>query len=673
MNKVTNQYRYTVTDQLGAFLGVPLGEGDFTIAYEQEKDSEYFYAKTFNGKITFVGDTFRRLHKIEQTTYLCGLQRMQVFRSCNGVEKEIFNGVFRLTEGEWNLDKCSVTLKFEKQKSNECITKNKTTKVDLLAEITSRVTVGGNTAGGVVEYKECSATGSTAQSSGGNYWCGDGEPSSGNWTLIKYSASSPDGNRHFVQNKWARELVTIEAGDTPEDGWIQIKDKTYAKKVSLIKCVASNEPDGEDGSYNYSYNCDVAGYTEATKSMDNGMGLADVFEAFKKNFCPSLTVVSDFFQINAENKSPINYVTKATSEVNNLVLFQKSDVKRPNASANATKAQWTFEKLMETLNMMFNVYYFVENGILRIEHVSWFTRSKGLDLTLEKYSRYTRGKRAYSYDIEDIPSQEIWQFKEQSLTTDTVTLDYSGGCVSTAKDSITNYNVDDLMTDVTYAQDNSASDSNKVEDTGFVLVATRKASGGYFIISKSRINDTLFFPSLLPKYGYYNRPLNVANYNGSEVVFNSTKPFKKGEKISVPLPCSQDFNPNDIIKTNLGNGIIDKAEFDLKSGMLSLDLKYNVFDNLGKNSSPKIVGNNDLKTTKNTPITIAVNATDVDGEVIRLELYNTVANGSVEILDNKTVVFTPAKDYTGWTYFHLVAVDNWGEKSSPTGFVITIN
>ena len=82
------------------------------------------------------------------------------------------------------------------------------------------------------------------------------------------------------------------------------------------------------------------------------MHLNSVIQVFVNQFCPNVQVVSDFFQINPQNQSEINYVTGQRTQTNNLILFQKSDVKRPNVSGNAWKAEWTFEKLMETLTFL---------------------------------------------------------------------------------------------------------------------------------------------------------------------------------------------------------------------------------------------------------------------------------------------------------------------------------
>ena len=99
MNEVKNKYRYELTDSFGTMDIAPLGEGDFSIKYNRETDGKYFYSKTFQGKITFTGEIFKRLKRIERSIYICTTQRLKVFRKCNAGEILIFDGFFKLTEG----------------------------------------------------------------------------------------------------------------------------------------------------------------------------------------------------------------------------------------------------------------------------------------------------------------------------------------------------------------------------------------------------------------------------------------------------------------------------------------------------------------------------------------------------------------------------------------------
>ena len=701
MSEVKNKYRYELTDRFGTMDIAPLGEGDFSIKYNRETDGKYFYSKTFQGKITFTGEIFKRLKRIERSIYICTTQRLKVFRKCNAGEILIFDGYFKLTEGEWDLDKCNVTLKFEKNTPDKCLKDNKSKKINLLAEINPKITVKTSTAGGgVFEYKHCNANVQVSPSTpyGGYVWCGSGNAEDGNWQVYQHEEMfdgnigiSPDPNTPpqglwTANTSYVREIVELFCSEIPPAGWVLLEDncattgkKKYAKNVTLYDCkYTSNYQD--QNNYSSSYECKILGATNESATIDNGMELNKIIQLFVNQFCADVQIVSDFFQINPQNLSSINYVTGEPTQVDNLILFQKSDVKRPNVSGNAWKAEWTFEKLMETLNFLFNVSYSLENGVFRLEHISWFSRNAGLNLTLPAFEKWTKGKRKYSYDVGDIPIRENWKFKEAISYAGgwNAQIDYAGACaIGSNKDAENNYVIDELTTDVQLCLDNSSSDSNVVEDLGFVLIATKKYNGEYFIITEAdatygtRLNNSLSFNKLVRRYHFHNRPLNKGVLNGDNVTFITTKPIKKGEKLTVPLCCETTFDPNNTVTTALGVGIVDGAQFNLMAETLELDLLYNVFDTLTNNQAPQMTGGS-YSTYQNVPIIIPLSAIDPDGVITEIGIKSQAYYGTVEVLSLTEVRYTPNVGYTGWDSFSLVAFDDWAEASNVAGFGITV-
>ena len=702
MSEVKNKYRYELTDRFGTMDITPLGEGDFSIKYNRETDGKYFYSKTFQGKIMFTGEIFKRLKRIERSIYICTTQRLKVFRKCNAGEMLIFDGFFKLTEGEWDEDKCRVTLKFEKNTPDKCLKDNKSKKINLLAEINPKITVKTSTAGGgVFEYKHCNANVPISPSTpyGGYVWCGSGNPEDGNWQVYQHEEMfdgsigiSPEPNAPpqgvwRASTSYVREIVELLCSEAPPAGWVLLEDncattgkKKYAKNVTLYECKhTSNYQD--QNNYSSSYECKILGATNESATIDNGMELNKIIQLFVNQFCADVQVVSDFFQINPQNLSSINYVTGEPTQVDNLILFQKSDVKRPNVSGNAWKAEWTFDKLMETLNILFNVSYSLENGIFRLEHISWFSRNAGLNLTLPAFQKWTKGKRKYSYDVGDIPIRENWKFKEAISYAWgwNAQIDYAGACaIGSNENAEKNYVIDELTTDVQLCLDNPSSDSNVVEDLGFVLIATKKYNGEYFIITEAdatygtRLNNSLSFNKLVRRYHFHNRPLKKGILNGDNVTFITTKPLKKGEKLTVPLCCETTFNPNDTVTTDLGVGIVDGAQFNLRAETLELDLLYNVFDTLLNNQSPQMTGGS-YSTYQNVPIIIPLTAIDPDGVITEIGIKNQAYHGFVEVLSLTEVKYTPNAGYTGWDSFSLVAFDDWSEVSNVAGFAITVH
>ena len=156
--------------------------------------------------------------------------------------------------------------------------------------------------------------------------------------------------------------MEIDCSETPDANWILVEDncgttgkRKYAQGVTLINCQSFSTPEDQNGAYEYSLECQVLGYAGTPITIDNGVAFSKVIIELVKNACPNLIVKSDFFQINPDNISTTNYVTNRLSVVDNIVVFQKSDVKRPNVSGNASKMEISLEKMLETLKIMFSV------------------------------------------------------------------------------------------------------------------------------------------------------------------------------------------------------------------------------------------------------------------------------------------------------------------------------
>lgn len=698
-----NRYRYELTDRFGTLDVAPLNEANFSIEWGRETDGKYFYSKTFNGKISFRGEIFSRLRRIEKSVYICTEQRLQVFRKCGSTESLYFDGYFKLTEGEWLVDRCEVILKFEKNVPDKCLEQNKNVRVNLFQNIFNRITVKTAIAGGGVfeylSYVEHISHGDESTVFGGYIWNGVGTPEAGNWrvyfheerasSMLNYNPNDPQSVLDLMydaETKWVREVVTQDSAITPPAGWVLLEDNTatlgtkkYAKPANLINCTSTSNIQ-DQWNYERNYSCNILGSTPSSGStIDNGVSLSSVLTLLVSQFCPDLTVVSDFFQINPENASPVNYVTGQASQVNEIVLFQKSDVKRPAANNNASKAEITFEKLIEALATMFNVYYRVENGIFRLEHISWYSRNAGLDLRLPRYAKYVRAKNGYTYDGANIPARETWSFKEQSASMDwRGEIEYNNACaVVDGRNNEKKYSIDDFMTDVALALNNPSSDSNVVEDAGFVIVATKIVGGVYYIISEDdgagtfNINNTLGWRRLVRNYHFHERYLKNGSFNDSDVEFITTRPFKKGDKIEIPLCCSDVFKPEDFITTKTGEAIVESATFNLLTETLEIVPLYDVFEGLTENDKPVISATN-ATTYKETPISIPITVSDADGFVVSIQVKTPPLHGSVIVNGTTEVIYSPAAGYVGNDFFHLVASDDWSEISDTAAIMVNV-
>lgn len=682
--KIQNKFIYKLTDRLGTIVVVPLGESDFTIEYEREDEEKRAYKTNLSGKVKFIKEAYQRIMAMETSVYRCDEQILTIYKLCNGIEKAIFVGRISLNEGDFNLDRCEVTLKFLEDNSDKCYNDNKSAKMNLFQLIYNRITAKTASFSGVIETKQCTASGSNAEQSGAFYWCGSGQASDGNWVATKASASSPDGMHHFASTTWKREIIEIDCSEAPEPDWVLVEDncgttgkKKFARAVTLINCSSYGSPPDENGAgYSFNYQCDVLGYDTGLTVIDNGLLFKDVMIELIKAACPNLTLKSEFFQINPDVLTGTNYVTGKPSKVNNMVVFQKADVKRPTVVNNSSKLEITLEDMLEVLFIMFNVKWRIVGNVFRLEHVSYYAKGIGIDVTSNELKKWFVGRHAYSYESSKIPQKETFKFKEQQGADWNLEIIYSG-CVSTdKKNEVTNI-IDEAMTDVEFALNNSQSDSKFVDDNGFVLVSTRKVGSEYFINTESstngnRLNNVFAWVQLFRDYHYYERPMKSGSVNGVLTEFITTIPTKKGDRFAIPLDLCSPFNPDDFIKTGLGNGILDSGKFRLKDSMIELDLLYESNQNLVPNLPPVLDGGGVYETYMNTPKFIDITATDGDGFITAINVVYPPHLGTVEVISFSQIRYTPNAGVTGFETFSLQAVDNLSEISNLENFGVTI-
>lgn len=679
-----SDYRYTLRDRLGELIVSPLGESDFSITWSRDDDEgKLSYKRSFGGTITFIGDAYKRLVSLEGTVYRCEYQDIVIQRNC-GKWKDWFKGRISLNSGIWDLDGCKVTLKFESDSPTKCFEDNKGNEIDLFDISPFRKQVKMFPGDAIIETKNCIKVRGT--SSGLEYyWCGDSgiDPFDFGWTVYYHEQAEADGNTETT-TKWARQKTTIPCDQEISPDWILLSDdcvingtRTYVRPVNLKNCIRKNNYD-ISGSWDYYYllECEVFGLSDDILFFKNGMLVNHLLEEMVGKFCEGLKVKSNFLGIGVE-PDPINYVTGSKSKVLDLMLFQKSDIKRPNSASVATRAKWTFEKLINMLVKTFNLRWDIIENEFVIEHVSYFNKNIGLNLNESKYSKFVKGKRQYSYKQEDMPSSETWMWMEATANTDFKgqPIVYDNGCVTNSSKEIKEeYIIDDVTSDIELVISNPDSDSSVVEDTGFVLIATQKETNGeYYIITEAgildepRINNSLGISQILRDYHTYNRPYKEGFLNGQEVEFDSVKPTKLGATLTIPFCCGDEFNPKDYVNTFFGRGTVDKAIFNFKTSTIALDLLYDAYSRLQENTPPN-VENQVIRIfqdeVKIIDITEGWSDEDRNASILSAEIKRSPSHGTAFLRPDLTVRYKPDRGYIGNDNFTFSIKDNWGEESN---------
>jgi hypothetical protein len=690
--QIVNKHRYRLTDRNGVAILSPLGETRLALQYSREDDNRFDYEKKMQGKLTLVKEDYNRLLTLEKSTYRCSQITIVIEEKCGDTWKEIHSGILRLNEGAWDLSKCLVEIPIGSYDNYACVDVGFDEEVNVLNSMATPTKVSVL----ISDPRSYIETITPCNNSDCNdlfAWCGTGEPYSQGWVIYQYEYwTNSAGTACAATVHWAREVVEVPAAEVMNSSWIMVEDlgatKKYARRVTTFGCITNTVINDFTGETESHYQCGFVGAAGVNTEIDNGMLLSEVLTHLVRKTCLDYTVKSELFQINPDVVTDISYVTGERSFTDKLVLFQKSDVKRWNALNNASIANLSLEQLIEYLVEMFNVQYRIQDGnIFRIEHVSWFQQNSGLDLTIPRFIKNIQGKQQYTYETAKIPRIETFTFMEAEGA-DFVgkPIEYDTFCsTSVRSEQKKEHKLDKVTTDVGFIMNHPDADSKVISDDGFVLVACEDIDGDLVIVrgapildSGARLNNVLGWAILHDTFHKHNRPFPYGNMNGAFTIFDSIIPLKKGAKLSVPLCCTDTFNPLDKITTELGEGVVGSAEINLTTGVLEVEVLYPADDATAIDAPPVAVYDN-YSTYKNIAITKFLLSNDADDVPAffdpAVEIVVAPNHGTVTVLsgvNNGKITYTPDVDYVGDDYFIYRIKDAAGQVSNNAAVDITV-
>ncbi len=270
-----------------------------------------------------------------------------------------------------------------------------------------------------------------------------------------------------------------------------------------------------------------------------------------------------------------------------LLMTPKSNVIAGEFSQPAMKATITMRDVLNMLRDVLCAYWYIDSSNrLRIEHIEFFKNggsystqpTVGIDLTEMKVSRngkaWAFAKNEYTFNKEDMPQR--YQFEWMDEVSEAFVgkpLEIISKYVKEGK--IENVTIGSFTTDVDYI----LLAPEDISKDGFALFAGTLSSGVYVLpigsvamTSATVQNQVLAFPNIIPEYWTYDLPSPNAEMGGNVVTVNGTQRNRK-QSVNVPTGGS-DPDMNQLIKTGLGNGQIEKMSINLSSRMAKTTLRY---------------------------------------------------------------------------------------------------
>ncbi len=568
----------------------PYSGKDLKLTWNREDERRYDFKKELK-EITLLRDDYRHFLALETSQDRCDLQTLSVYLDCNGNEQDyflLFRGTFSMSNGQWDLDRCTVKFELEPKDPYKCIEENDEDEnilgYDIPRKAKLRLKFGNEAylclaAGGSDDIPDCS----------------EQFIEQGKWTFIKKRHIFQDFDEFGIAFLYARHYLVCDCNYEPSSEWTLLEECEEGEK-KYVKPIVGNPENIAD----VNDRGDIIIFEEETiQEIDNGRKLHEVMEGLLFSSCNNLNlnIVSDFFQWNPENVSDINYVTGELNKLTNILIFQKSDVKRPYTSNNATKGETNFIDLLEQIIEMFNLgYKMIGNNILRIEHISWFETDLGINLMAIDKKRLLRGTKKYSYDKTKLPKYEKFEFMEAG-SEDFVGSDivYDSNCVNNNQESKSEIKVDNITTDIMYCMENPDPDG-EVSDDGFVLIACDQNYNVFYedgiLTNNTVVNNVLSWAHLHRDFWKHGRVLREGTINGQPIEFETIVPTIKQDQFSVVMDCKylKLFDPLDKLNGSLGWGFLSSAELQLSKCSMSIEL---LLDTIEQTTYEEILGDFD--------------------------------------------------------------------------------
>lgn len=309
--------------------------------------------------------------------------------------------------------------------------------------------------------------------------------------------------------------------------------------------------------------------------------LASVISVLLAKIAPGITheATTDYSQF--------LYGTNFIDITQTLLITPKSNIVTAGYDEPAQKAPITLKNVTDMLRDCFRCYWFIdEQNRFRIEHIQYFRNGGsysgspvvGIDLTKQQV---TRNGKAWAY------ARDQYKFDKPEMAAryqfgwmDDVTQLFEGFPIDIVSkyvnpDNIEQINVSCFTSDIDYILLNPGA----VSKDGFVLLAAILQSGQYVLpYYNVRLNESDHYLQnayvafcILQQYYAYDMPAYQYEINGEQMYASGIKKLKNQ---TLRFPVLNDPNLVRLVKTNLGNGTIEKLSVNLSSRNANATLKY---------------------------------------------------------------------------------------------------
>lgn len=324
-------------------------------------------------------------------------------------------------------------------------------------------------------------------------------------------------------------------------------------------------------------------------TLKDAYSLSDVISALLKAINPEIT-----HQATSEFSNFLYGGSGMSLGENQVFISPKSNVLKSNYDQAAKKAEITFKQLMDMLKECFRCYWFIdEQNRFRIEHISYFLNGFsysspqiGLDLTTE-HDKFNKKTLIYRQEEIEYSKSELDARYEFSWSDDSTDL-FGNNIIDINSQYVQKDKVETVSPDLFDADiDFMLFAPDKFSSDGFALILANKETKKVPIVKMtSYFKDSEYdyaytasvqnwYASWLYLIGFYMYDMPARRIECSGI-FN--QPHVQRLKMSMSHSFQySDYNDPDLtklVKTALGNGLIDEVSINLSTRLIAEKVIY---------------------------------------------------------------------------------------------------
>lgn len=569
------------------FIGEVRPTGNWSLAYEHDEEWLHVWRWKFTGTLNLSGDDYSL---IMSSLNECLQLAIRIYQLCDGIYVNLWEGLFSKYEFEVDEDRCNLSIKPE---TLDIYTRffnvytNKYNFFDVPNIIDARMEIYGFP----VEYAIASPDFYMAYPVAiippiwHEYLFPPGGYIAGNEYYLyqmrikkepRYNIAGQLLSNFRVNRTYAREWTINQSAITPPAGlyWTMVEqiDDTNYKWARRVGAEAWTTYDFVDNGDIQTYT--LHGYSTAigtsSFTFQNARYITDIFEYLLEPVGIGFTSLL-LGVVNPMGGTSLQKLTLAST-------YEFGDYSNP-----ATNQDITLKGLLLSLKELLNIQFYIDtNRTLHLENERYFSlgysytvpKTVTLDLTLPAYVQYAKGLNKYTYGSQTKYLYEDWEipFSDgQDFVGEQITYKCSA-------DAETKLHPTEFGTDLWWM----AVHSSELPRNGWALIQVYDTGGGISIravrnevgiLSGGVIpNGHLSLANLHNRYWTWERLFPTGKMNGNDISFDSFEFKRIQTALNVPACC--DIDMTGLIRTGLGEGLLESAEYESKSGMMKIIVKH---------------------------------------------------------------------------------------------------